>query len=183
MSEHVLIDRIVKRCEICVDGPGCTHKFEVDKCETLEKLVKYYKERNKSFEQASDKILEFLKSEKPDDEPVDMDDMKKRVQTNLLIARKEMYDTNTLTVNAMMCIVDALFYLVQNIDEPSRQTIRFEVPNDMSVEDIIKLRQSQIVGVDMGDPNGDRTINICVCKSTGNYCSMCTPGPCEHRKV
>lgn len=229
MSEHVLIDRITKRCEICVDGPGCTHKFEVDKCEALEKLAKDFADRQfdeevrkvactgcpckdtctpKSSETCSrlnyareeikrDKeryigkagdlhtVKLFLDSEKPDGEPVDMDDMKKRVQTNLLIARKEMQDTNTLTMNAMVCITDALFYLVQNIDAPKTQKFSVEVPDGISIENVLKcvvrdMKKKKEVNVDWGDPNGDHTVYVC--RATGNYCSMCTPGPCEHRK-
>lgn len=183
-DEHDLINMIIARCDGCIEGEGCLHKYESDGCESLKSLIKDYEERKESLKHASDKVLEFLRSEKPDSEPVDMDDMKKRVQTNLLIARQEMHDTNTLTVNAMVCIVDALFYLVQNIDEPRQQEIRFEIPENMSVMSVKDImRRGQIVGVDMGDPNGDRTVNIGVCNVTGNYCSMCTPGPCEHRKV
>lgn len=124
--------------------------------------------------------FEIVEEWECDDKPVDMDDMKKRVQTNLLIARKEMHDTNTLTVNAMICIVDALFYLVQNIGEPKEHIFHVQVPEGKSIEDIMK---DNWVGVDMGIPGGDQTINVGVCKTTGNYCSMCTLGPCEHRKV
>ena len=62
--------------------------------------------------------------------PVNMDEMQRNILVELLNARKECTDENILTARGCVAIIDALFYLVKD-------GIR--------------------VGVDWGDPNGDKT--------------------------
>lgn len=83
---------------------------------------------------ACDKIQKVL-SDKEDKKvvqfPVDMDEMQRNILVELLNARKECTDQNILTARGCVAIIDALFYLVK------------EKPVWM--------------GIDIGDPNGDRT--------------------------
>lgn len=63
--------------------------------------------------------------------PVNMDEMQRDIMIELLNARKECTEKNLLTARGFVAIIDALFFLVKE------SGIR--------------------VGIDMGDPKGDRT--------------------------
>lgn len=89
---------------------------------------------------------------------VDMMAMKRNIQAMLLKARQEMVETNSFTQFAAVCMLDAIFYLVE---------MSGPVPEVIPAPYVMRT---------------DGTDDIGVCKSTGNYCTGCNPGPCEHRK-
>lgn len=69
-------------------------------------------------------------SNKDDVSEVNMDEMQHNILIELLNARKECTDENLLTARGFVAIIDALFYLVKD---------------------------GVHIGIDMGDPKGDRT--------------------------
>lgn len=85
----------------------------------------------KEVERALKEADEKKKEEKVVQFPVDMDEMQRNILVELLNARKECTDQNLLTARGCVAIIDALFYLVK--EKPIW------------------------AGIDMGNPNGDRT--------------------------
>lgn len=81
--------------------------------------------------------------------------MQKDVMVGLLNARRECIGDNVLTARGMVAVIDALFYLVRYRPIPA----------------FIK-----------GDIKDNDNKTRAICMITGNYCSYCTLGPCEHRK-
>lgn len=92
--------------------------------------------------------------------PVNMDEMQRDIMVELLNARKECTEQNLLTARGYVAVIDALFYLVK---ENSGMAI---IPE----------------GWHENENKEGFVDNDAICKVTGNYCSRCTPGPCEHRK-
>lgn len=105
-----------------------------------------------------DRIPDDQKARLLEEKPVNMVAMQKRIQAMLLRARQEIVDTQTLTASAMVSVVDALFYLVE---------MSGPVPEAIPAPYVMRTGSTEDIGV---------------CKSTGNYCTGCNPGPCEHRK-
>lgn len=141
-------------CSECLDRRVCKNVYDSSRCKALFKALKDNGFVKEPVQKKEEKGVQF---------PVNMDEMQKDIMTELLNARKECTEENLLTARGCVAIIDALFYLVKE---------RPIVP-------------AYCAGIDMGDPKGDRTgfvDNDAICKVTGNYCSRCTPGPCEHRK-
>ena len=102
--------------------------------------------------QKSDKVVQF---------PVDMDEMQRNVLYELLNARKECTEENVLTVRGIVAIIDALFYMVGEVDRP------VSIPKGW-----YENKEKE---------EGNSWINA-MCTITGNYCSHCVSGSCEHRR-
>lgn len=95
-------EQVSEFCTVCNQYHVCIHPFNRE-CGVLHSKI----------EDAAEKDVKENEEENERNIDVDMFEMKKRIQSNLLKARQEMVDRNELTQFAMISVVDALFYLME----------------------------------------------------------------------